>query len=693
MKKNYIQKISFLLFLMAGFLAYSGSLSAQVTIAQWGFDAETLTPDVGSGVAENVGGTTTAFAGGNPSTGKGWNTTPYPEQGTASGTAGVQFTVSTAGYSDINLSWDNRNSNTAANRLRLQYTLNGTDWVNFDADAGNATNNTLSGTPAGFDDGRYITDVGAAWFVRGAQFSGITGANNNPAFAVRMVTEFGNGTEYLPSNPDGTYGTGGTTRFDNVTFVGGGGGSVATLAANPTSLTGFAYILGNGPSDAQITSISGSNLTPASNNIMAVAPSNFEISLNGTTFGASIAIAYTAGTLPATNIHVRMIAGLQPESYSGLLAITGGDAGALNIALAGSVSSGMEPGLASVILPKFIQGSVPNRNRMPFAYHATLENLLPSATYRYYNKVVISTDGATSNGAGNTIFVSPSGFTRTTSTSMGTDGGYSELTTNADGKYSGWFITEPTGNASRFKPGTDIFMRIMLNDGNEGTTEETRLTTSESVKVIAFNTMMSDTTGTAIKGMGDFEPKNFVMLYDNTAGTGRPIYGTHVEVSGVEFLAGTFAEFYANQVANISHMWGGIIPNMNPNGVQRIEERDILTGNIVSIQTSDNGVWKDVDTKNPSGGLETVIYINTTLGVDSPDNTMGTIYTYGKTLNVTLNQKADATIQVINLFGQHVASYKLNSNTATYTLDVPAGVYIVRIVSSLGTTSSKVMVR
>lgn len=692
MKKNYIQKIGFLFFLMAGLWAYSGSVSAQVTIAQWGFDAETLTPDIGSGLAENVGGTTTEFAGGNPSTGKGWNTLTYPEQGTASGTAGVQFTVSTAGYSDINLGWDNRNSNTAANRLRLQYTLNGTDWVNFEAASGNATNKTVGGEDVGFDNGRYITDAGAKWYVRGALLNGISGANNNPNFAVRMVTEFGNGSDYLPSNPTGTYGTGGTIRFDNVTFI-GGGGSAPMLAANPTSLTGFTYEVGNGPSDIQITNISGSNLTPVADNIMAVAPSDFEISLDGTTFGASIAIAYTGGTLSATNIHVRMKAGLQPDNYNGMLAITGGGAGALNIALAGSVSTGMEPGLASVILPKFIQGSVPNRNRVPFAYHATLENLLPTATYRYYNKVIISSDGPTYNGAGNAIFVSPSGFTRTTSPSMSTAGGYSELTTDADGMYSGWFVTEPTGNASRFTPGTDIFMRIVLNDGNEGTIETTWLTTTESVKVIAFNTMMSDTTGTAIKGMGDFEPKNFVMLYDNTAGNGRPIYGTHVEVSGVEFLAGTFAEFYANQIANISQMWGGIVPNMNANGVQRVEERDILTGNIVSVQTSENGVWKDVDTKNPSGGLETVLYINTTLGTDVPYNELGTIYTYGKTLNITLNQKADAAVQVINLYGQHVASYNLNSNTATYTLDVPAGVYIVRIVSRQGTTSSKVMVR
>lgn len=692
MKKNYIKKISFLLFLMAGLWAYSGSVNAQVTIAQWGFDGEVITPDVGSGVAENIGGTTTAFAGGNPSTGKGWNTTPYPEQSTASGTAGVQFTVSTSGYSGINVSWDNRNSNTAANRLRLQYTLNGTDWVNFEADADNAINNALDGTPVGFDNGRYIANIGGSWFNRAANFSGVSGANSNPAFAVRMVTEFGNATEYLPSNPDGAYGTGGTIRFDNVTFT-GGGGSAPMLSANPTTLSGFTYLEGNGPSDILTTSISGNNLEPAAGNITAATATNFEISLDGTTFSSSVMLPYTAGTLAATTVHVRMAAGLAAGNYAGLMAVNGGGAGEVNVTLVGEVTSGMEPGLTNVILPQFIEGSVPNTNRVPLAYHATLENLTPNATYRYYNKVVISTDGPTYNGAGNTIFVSPAGFTRTTGPNLGTAGAYGELTTDADGIYSGWFITEPTGNASRFKPGTEIFMRIVLNDGNEGVVEALWLTTEQSVKVIAFNTVAADTTGTAIKGLSPFEAKNFVLLYDNTAGTGRPIYGTHVETSGVEFLAGTYAGFYATGVAAQDHMWGGIVPNMNPNGIKRLEERDILTGNIVSSATSENGVWNGVDTKNPTGGLENVIVLNTTLGVDSPASEMGKIYTYGKTLNIELNQKTDGTVQIINLFGQQISVFKLNGTKTTYSLDVPAGVYIVRIVSTQGTASSKVMVK
>jgi hypothetical protein len=259
--------------------------------------------------------------------------------------------------------------------------------------------------------------------------------------------------------------------------------------------------------------------------------------------------------------------------------------------------------------------------------------------------------------------------------------------------YSGWFITEPTGNASRFKPGTEIFMRIMLNDGNEGTTEALRLTTAEGVKVIAFNTVAADTTGTAIKGLSPFQPKNFVLLYDNTAGSGRPIYGTHVETSGVEFLAGTYAGFYATGVAAQDHMWGGIVPNMNPNGIKRVEERDILTGNIVSSVTSENGVWNGVDTKNPTGGLENVLIVNTTLGVDSPASELGKIYTYGKTLNIELNQQINGTVQVINLYGQQVADFSLNGTSANYTLDAPAGIYIVRIVSNKGMVSSKVLVK
>ncbi|MGE5318228.1 MAG: hypothetical protein ACM3ME_09545, partial [Chloroflexota bacterium] len=595
MKKNY----SRILFVMVLALLFSAISSfGQVVITQWNFDAEVLTPTLGAGTAENIGGTTTAYAAGNPGTGRGWNTTPYPEQGTNPLSAGVQFSVPTSGYSNIIVSWDERHSNTAANRTRVQYTLDGTTWINFEASESNAVNTLLDGTAIGFDEGKYVTNVGAVFTLKSADFTAIEGANNNAAFAIRIVTDFADGENYVGTGDGSTYGTGGTIRFDNVTFT-GGSGTAPVLIAAPSALTGFTYIVNSGPSEVQSTEISGNNLTPESGTITVTAPASFEISLDGANFVNTVTFDYTGGALSPEPLTVRMISGLAAGGYSEVMTVSGGGANDLNVSLTGNVSTGLEPALSNVILPQFIEGSVPNANRIPFAYRATIINLIPNATYRYYNRVVLSTDGATYTGAGNIILVSSanSTITRLTSPSLGTAGAYGEFTTDANGSYSGWFMTEPTGNASRFKPGNELFMRILLNDGNNGTVETSFLTTTESVKVITFSTTVSDTSGTAIRGVSDFTAKNFVFLYDNESGNGRPLYGTQIEASGVDFAAaGNYSAFYLSDVSNKTGAWGGIVPNNNAAGVMRIEERSITTGNVVTQYSSTDGKWGATDT-------------------------------------------------------------------------------------------------
>lgn len=690
MMKNYTRILILVLFAFA-FTAFEAN--SQVTIAQWNFDAETLNPTTGSGVASNVGGTTTAYAGGLPSTGRAWNTSTYPEQGVGSGTAGAQFDVSTAGYSNIAVSWDNRMSNTAANRIRLQYTTDGTNWVNFDASTSNATN-LRDGEETGFDNGRYVADTGTVWYSRTANLSAISGANNNPQFAVRLVTEFVDGSSYGTSSPGANYGPGGTVRIDNFTVTGGAGSS-PMLAANPSSLTGFGYVTGQGPSASQTTSISGMNLEPGSGNITVTAPASYEVSLNNTAFSNSVVLPYTGAALNATDVFVRLKSGLAAGNYAETVNVTGGGAATLTVSVSGTVGSGLEPEISSVILPRFMQGAVPNNYRVPFAYYATLGNLLPNSTYRYYNKIIVGSDTPTYNGAGNIIFVNADGtFTRTSSPSLGTPGAYGQFTTDANGSFSGWFITEPTGNATRFKPGTELFMRIILNDGNNGNVEATWLTTEESTRVIGFGTNSADTTGTAIRGVSDFAPGNFVFLYDNTAGTGRPVYGTHVEDSNIDFEgAGTYAPFYVTDVAGMNGRWGGIVPNNNANGIMRIEERSRTNGSIVNNHTSNNGVWGSTDTRNPSGGLDGVLVINTMVGIEAIPVNHGRIYTYQNNLVVELVKVQAASVQVVSLQGMVVSAFEVNSAKTTTALNIPAGIYLVKISTSQGVFSQKVLVK
>lgn len=203
MKKLY----TFLFVVAAAFTA-----NAQSTFTQWTFDDQTTNPSIGAGTIAYVGGVTAPPTdGGGPYPG-GWtgtaaggfaySSTGYPAQGTASGTAGFQFNVSTENFENIIVTLTERASNTASKWVEYQYTTNGTSW------------NTLSNN-GGVLDNDFATNS-----VTTLDFTAIPAADNNPNFAVRVVTIFEPGTTaYAPIGATSTY-QGGNFRIDNVAFAG-----------------------------------------------------------------------------------------------------------------------------------------------------------------------------------------------------------------------------------------------------------------------------------------------------------------------------------------------------------------------------------------------------------------------------------------------------------------------------------------
>lgn len=273
--------------------------------------------------------------------------------------------------------------------------------------------------------------------------------------------------------------------------------------------------------------------------------------------------------------------------------------------------------LTEILLPQYIQGlNGTNNNRVPYVFRVKLDNLLSNTTYRFINQVVISTNAATNSGAGNVFFVNASvdsPFVRTSSPDMNA-GPYGTLTTDDAGSYTGWFITEPTGNATRFIPGNYIFMRIRLNDGATGTTAVHWATTSDSIKVINFGNTSDATLGTGIYGNSFAEPKDFIFLYDNVDGTGRPLTSAIVELDGINLKVVTsVASFYRDFVDTVDGAWGTIIPNQLANGVRRVERRLFADGSIFPlVATDEDGLWPSgANTINPLGGL-TAIRIEST---------------------------------------------------------------------------------
>jgi hypothetical protein len=203
-----------------------------INIARWDFNATNLlvvtapTASTGSGTASLVNGATAAFstgtfsdpAGAPGAANSGWNTTSYPPQGTSNKTAGVQFNVSTLGCQNILLAWEQRHSDTASKYTRLQYTTDGTTFINGDLITMTSTNN--------------------GWVFYVSNLSAIPGVNNNANFAFRIVSEWeataigNNNSNYAGSVT--SYSTGGTIRFDLMSVY-GNPFSAPTLASTTIS--------------------------------------------------------------------------------------------------------------------------------------------------------------------------------------------------------------------------------------------------------------------------------------------------------------------------------------------------------------------------------------------------------------------------------------------------------------------------
>jgi len=195
-------------------VAISSSASAAV-VTQWTFNtsnaALTLTPYIGTGTASYVGGTApngTGIAGGwdvdttavAPVVNNRWSMLTFPTASAASGTAGAQFAVSTAGYQNVVITFGLRNSNTSSKYAQLQYSTNGTNFADF--------GNVIEGT------GDLFTNVSR-------DLSALTSTNNNSTFAFRVVSVFAPGTSaYAATKSTSTYGTAGTYGFDLVTVNG-----------------------------------------------------------------------------------------------------------------------------------------------------------------------------------------------------------------------------------------------------------------------------------------------------------------------------------------------------------------------------------------------------------------------------------------------------------------------------------------
>ncbi|HRK04310.1 MAG TPA: T9SS type A sorting domain-containing protein [Chlorobiota bacterium] len=268
------------------------------------------------------------------------------------------------------------------------------------------------------------------------------------------------------------------------------------------------------------------------------------------------------------------------------------------------------PVLTTNLVPQYVSSRVSTSLAFALPQFAlvTFTNLQPSTTYRF--NTGWSTDQIlTSTGPGLNYHFNRDAYTYAfdigkTITGLNT---FSQFSTGPGETSKTVWVNYLASTNAVFSEGNTVYWRVVLGDNLGRRIRYYELANTSTV--IRLGTGANQATGiTDVESQST--PKNIICLYDNVAGTGRPLSSALVQDDGSFLTAPQIETIYAN-VENADGGWATLIPNTLPTGVRRIEERDGRTGAIVYAITSPDGVWNGVSTVNPSGGFSSPIYLET----------------------------------------------------------------------------------
>ena len=203
------------------------------------------------------------------------------------GTQGAMFAASTAGYTNITVSFDWYATNQGEGKLQLQYTTDGSTWHNVPLSLGGSDSGLAllnNSTSANTVNGWYVSITGGAgqdWFTGLTATISDPNAANNPKFAIEMVNA-ATGADCTSASGGALNNTSGNWRFDNVVISG------------ESTFTGFSA--GN-----LVLSRSVYTGDPSTVVIGSVLPPVCPASANAAASGACGAKATNSGAYPSTS--------------------------------------------------------------------------------------------------------------------------------------------------------------------------------------------------------------------------------------------------------------------------------------------------------------------------------------------------------------------------------------------------------
>lgn len=233
--------------------------------------------------------------------------------------------------SDLTISYDvekyRNGSNSAGFSIQMYYSTNGTSWTSAGSDF-------LTSFVADADNSNFASAPGSTVSISNKTLNQSINASGSLYLAWSYSVTTGSTTSNAQA-----------LGVDNISITANEPQvPTPTITINPTTLSGFTYITGNGPSTEQSFSISGSNLT---DDISIAATTNYEISTGtGGSFSATspITLSQSGGAVASTPIYVRLKAGLSVGTYnSEAITASSTDADDATVTASGSVTAGPEP--------------------------------------------------------------------------------------------------------------------------------------------------------------------------------------------------------------------------------------------------------------------------------------------------------------------------------------------------------------
>ena len=227
-----------------------------------------------------------------------WGGTGYADQGTSNKLTGVQYNVNTVGFKNVSITYDSRLTATGSKYTRLQYTTNGTDFVDYpDSTTIPSGDSTIFRTRGPFD------------------LSDFPGVRNNPHFGFRIVIEFENTATYgfvQNTNYVGIangYGNAATVDYDIVDVE----ATRITDANHPPTITNLpnVVLVDNGPATNLNFTIDDADSGPNPLTVSAVSDGGLVgVSTSGSGGTRTLTITPSLGISGATPVRVMVSDGI-----------------------------------------------------------------------------------------------------------------------------------------------------------------------------------------------------------------------------------------------------------------------------------------------------------------------------------------------------------------------------------------------